>query len=139
MAKALGLLGGSSSVPSASGGGAWMASLSRTERLGEAACLRLKDAARRVAEIMREAVVESLRRLKLTAEAVKVLRLLVRRDQVKPRSLSLSPSVSSLSLSLSCQCLVCACVFFFLCRCLFFSQDFFCRLPCWLPPSTTTS
>lgn len=76
-----------------------MASLSRTERLGEAACLRLKDAARRVAEIMREAVVESLRRVKLTAEAVKVLRLLVRRDQVKPRSLSLSPSLSSLSLS----------------------------------------
>eukprot|EP00752_Nemacystus_decipiens_P018678 g16744.t2 len=90
MAKALALLGGSRSVPTSrhpggtpvdGGGGCWMASLSKPERLGEAACLGLKNAARHVADLVRDGMVEALEKQNQYAEAVKLLRLLLRRDQ----------------------------------------------------------
>eukprot|EP00903_Cladosiphon_okamuranus_P011449 g10786.t1 len=89
MAKALALLGGSTSVRRSSnvggtavddGDDAWMASLSREDRLMEAASLRLKTAAYHVAQVV-EALVDAIEKLKEYPTAARLLRLLVRRDQ----------------------------------------------------------
>ncbi|CAN0292272.1 unnamed protein product, partial [Scytosiphon promiscuus] len=67
-------------LPTASGTRDWMAALSKAERLREAACLRLKEASARVVVVI-SSVIEGLQKQKMYGQAVKLLRLLVRRDQ----------------------------------------------------------
>lgn len=100
MSRALGLLGGATGLvqnstisdgdKNSSGGTVsigcendWMATLSREERLRDPACLRLKEASARVLGMM-SSVVEGLQKQKMYGQAVTLLRLLVRGDQVRP-------------------------------------------------------
>eukprot|EP00904_Undaria_pinnatifida_P013630 jgi/Undpi1/9398/HiC_scaffold_27.g11855.m1 len=88
MAEALGLLGGwrpenTAAEEAATVSGdkcAWIASLSKKERLLEPTCLRLKEAVAEVLKVV-EGLVGTWQKRKMYQEAVALLRLVVRRDQ----------------------------------------------------------
>lgn len=84
------VVGGTSTVVSAVGSGCcWVASLSRQERLEDLAYFRLKEAAGHVVRVI-GFIVEGLQKQKMYQEAVVLLRLLVRHDEVHMLS---SPAV----------------------------------------------